>query len=210
VDDAGALMGWPLKDPSWPTKLLLTGLLWFFLSLTVVGIPLAAINLNGWMLAAADRYRAGRTELPPAGFYLGRGWRLFVVQLAYLLALVAISAVPATVGFRIGGIGGGLLAVLGESLLLLGSTALVAATPAIILLTESGGLRGGLDVAGLLRLLRTRSHESAASGLMSLLCLDIISPFGLLACGIGLVASTPYAYAVLAATAVAYDRMIRR
>jgi hypothetical protein len=210
VDDAGELMGWPFRDPAWPTKLLLTGLIWFLLSLTVVGIPIAAINLNGWMLAAADRYRGGGHELPPAGFYLGRGWRLFTVQLVYLLGLAAVSAVPAVAGFRVGGIGGGLLAVLGESLLLLGSTALVAATPAIILLTEAGGLRGGLDAAGLLRLLRTRSHESTASGLMSLLCLDIISPFGLLACGIGLVASTPYAYAVLAATAVAYDRRIRR
>ena len=102
------------------------------------------------------------------------------------------------------------LLVFAESLLLVGSTALVAATPPLILLTESGGLRGGLDVAGLLRLLRRRGRESAASGLMSLLCLDIISPFGLLACGIGLVASTPYAYAVLAATAVAYDRKVRR
>jgi len=210
LDDAGELMGWPFKDPAWPTKLLLTGLLWLLLSLTLVGIPIAAASLNGWMLAAADRYRAGRAELPPAGLYLGRGWRLFLVQLIYFLGLLLISALPVAVGFKVGGVGGGLLAVFGESLLLLGSTSLVAATPAIILLTEAGGLRGGLDLGGLLRLLRTRSHESAASGLMSLLCLDIISPFGLLACGIGLVASTPYAYAVLAATAVAYDRKVRR
>jgi hypothetical protein len=209
VDDAGGLLGWPFRDPAWPTKLLLTGLLWFALSLTVIGIPLAAINLNGWMLAAADRYRAGGT-LPAAGFYLGRGWRLFLVQLLYFLALLVIAAVPAAAGLRVGGIGGGLLAVFAESVLLLGSTALVAVTPALILLTEAGGVRGGLDVAGLLRLLRARANESAASGLMSLLCLDIISPFGLLACGIGLVASTPYAYAVLAATAVAYDRKVRR
>jgi len=210
VDEAGELMAWPFRDPAWPTKLLLTGLLWLLLNLTVVGIPLAAINLNGWMLAAGDRYRAGGAELPPAGLYLRRGWRLFVVLLAYLLAILVLSAIPAVVGFRLGGIGGGLLLVFAESLLLVGTTALVAATPPLILLTESGGLRGGLDGAGLMRLLRTRSRESAASGLMSLLCLDIISPFGLLACGIGLVASTPYAYAVLAATAVAYDRKVRR
>jgi hypothetical protein len=210
VDDADELLGWPFRDPAWPTKLLLTGFVWFLLSLTVIGIPLAAINLNGWMLAAGDRYRAGKPELPPMGLYLARGWRLFLVQLVYLLALVVVSALPVAAGLRLGGVGGGLLSVFGESLLLVGSTALVAATPPLILLTESGGLRGGLDVGGLLRLLRQRGQESAASGLMSLLCLDIISPVGLLACGIGLVASTPYAYAVLAATAVAYDRKVRR
>ena len=203
-------MAWPFRDPAWPTKLLLTGLLWLLLSLTVVGVPLAAVNLNGWMLAAGDRYRAGGDELPPAGFYLRRGWRLSVVLFAYLVAILLLSAIPAVSGYELGGIGGGLLLVFAQSLLLVGSTALVAATPPLILLTESGGLRGGLDVAGLLRLLRRHGRESAASGLMSLLCLDIISPFGLLACGIGLVASTPYAYAVLAATAVAYDREVRR
>src|SRR4029077_21190353 len=120
VDEAGELMAWPFRDPAWPTKLLLAGLLWLLLSLTVVGIPLAAINLNGWMLAAGDRCRAGRAELPPAGFYLGRGWRLSVVLLAYLLAILVLTAVPAVVGFQLGGIGGGLLLVFAESLLLVG------------------------------------------------------------------------------------------
>jgi hypothetical protein len=45
---------------------------------------------------------------------------------------------------------------------------------------------------------------------MSLLCLDIISPIGLLACGIGLAVTTTYGYAVLAATVVAFDRKPRR
>ena len=75
------------------------GLLWFALSLTVVGIPLAGIALAGWMLTAADNLRAGRDELPPPGLYLRRGYRLFIVQLAYLLALVALAAIPVGEGF---------------------------------------------------------------------------------------------------------------
>jgi hypothetical protein len=186
------------------------GLLWFALSLTVVGIPLAGIALAGWMLTAADNLRAGRLELPPPGLYLRRGYRLFIVQLAYLVALVALAAIPVGEGLRLGGIGGGLLAVFGESLLTLSSTALVAATPALVQLTESGGVLGALRVDRLAALLATDPRRSVGSGLMSLLCLDIISPIGLLACGIGLAVTTTYGYAALAAAVVAFDRPARR
>jgi hypothetical protein len=186
------------------------GLLWFALSLTVVGIPLAGIALAGWMLTAADNLRAGRDELPPPGLYLGRGYRLFIVQLAYLLALVALAAIPVGEGLRLGGIGGGLLAVFGESLLTLGSTALVAATPALVQLTETRGVLAALRVDRLATLLAADPRRSMGSGLMSLLCLDIISPIGLLACGVGLAVTTTYGYAVLAAAVVAFDRQAAR
>src|SRR6202171_3303867 len=140
IDEAGDMLAWPFRDPRWPARLGLMGLLWFVLSLTLIGIPLAGIALAGWMLTAADNLRAGRLELPPPGFYVRRGYRLFLVQLAYLLALVALAAIPVLGGFRLGGIGGGLLVVFGESVLTLGSTALVAATPALVQLTESGGV----------------------------------------------------------------------
>lgn len=210
MDDAGELLGWPFEDPAWPRKLLLAGLLWCVLSLTIAGIPLAAVNLTGWMLTAADNLRSGKRSLPPAGFYLGRGVRLFTVQLAYFLALLAVCGLPIVAGVWIGGIGGGLLAVFGQSLLLLASTLLVAITPAIVVLTEAGGVARGLDLRRLGRFLAADPRAASSSGLMSLLCLDIISPFGLLACGLGLVVTTPYAYAVLASTVVAYESRVRR
>jgi hypothetical protein len=209
LDDTGELLAWPFRDPRWATRLGLMGLLWLVLSLSVVGIPFAGIGLAGWMLTAADNLRAGRPELPPAGLYLRRGYRLFLVQLTYLLALVVVAAVPVIGGLRLGGIGGGLLAVFGESLLTLGSTALVAATPALVQLTESGGVLAALRVDRLAALLATYPRRSVGCGLMSLLCLDIISPIGLLACGIGLAVTTTYGYAVLAATVVAFDRKAR-
>jgi uncharacterized protein DUF4013 len=204
------MLAWPFRDPRWPARLGLMGLLWFVLSLTVVGIPLAGIALAGWMLTAADNLRAGRAELPPPGLYLRRGYRLFLVQLAYLLALAALAAIPVIGGFRLGGIGGGLLVVFGESLLTLGSTALVAATPALVQLTESGGVLAALRVDRLAAQLAANPRRSIGSGLMSLLCLDIISPIGLLACGIGLAVTTTFGYAVLAAAVVALDRPARR
>ena len=210
MDDAAELLAWPFRDPRWARRLGLMGLLWLALSMTVVGIPLAGICLAGWMLTAADNLRAGRPELPPPGLYLKRGYRLFLVQLIYLLALVVVAAVPILGGLRLGGIGGGLLAVFGESLLSLGSTALVAATPALVQLTESGGVGAALRVDRLAALLAAYPRRTVGSGLMSLLCLDIISPIGLLACGIGLAVTTTYGYAVLAATVVAFDRKPRR
>ena len=181
------------------------GLLWFALSLTIVGIPLAGIALAGWMLTAADNLRAGRLELPPPGLYLRRGYQLFLVQLIYLLLLISVAGFPLLVGIRLGGIGGGLLAVFGESLLTIGTTALVAVTPALVQLAESGGIGVALRIDRLARLLAADPRRSTGIGLMSLLCLDIISPTGLLACGIGLAVTTTYAYAVLAGTVVAFD-----
>ncbi|MDQ6919140.1 MAG: DUF4013 domain-containing protein, partial [Candidatus Dormibacteraeota bacterium] len=199
LDDAGGMLGWPFRDPRWPARLVLMGVLWFLLSLTLVGIPLAGIALAGWMLTAADNLRAGRLELPPPGLYLRRGYRLFLVQLIYLLALLVLAALTVGGGLRLGGIAGGLLAVFGESLLTLGSTALVAATPALVQLTESGGVLAALRVDRLAALLAANPRRSVGDGLLSLLCLDIISPIGLLACGIGLAVTTTYGYAVLAA-----------
>jgi Protein of unknown function (DUF4013) len=210
LEDAGEMLAWPFRDPRWPARLGLMGLLWLALSLTLVGIPLAGIAIAGWMLSAADNLRAGHPELPSPGLYLRRGYRLFLVQAAYLLALAVVAAIPIVGGFRLGGIGGGLIAVFGESLLTLGTTALVAATPALVRLTETSGVVGALRVDRLVALLAAVPRRSVGSCLMSLLCLDIISPIGLLACGIGLAVTTTYGYAVLAAVVVASDRPARR
>src|SRR5438270_5409254 len=76
---------WPVRDPEWVTKILVIGLLLL--------IPIAgAINGIGWMLATMDRLRAGEERLAPANFsHLGRGARLFVVQVVYGLAVAAMG-----------------------------------------------------------------------------------------------------------------------
>ena len=204
------MLAWPLQDPRWLRRLGLMGLLWLALNLTLVGIPIAAIALTGWMLTAADNLRGGRRELPPPGLYLARGFQLFLVQLAYLLVLLTAAAVPIAGGLRLGGVGGGLLAVFGEAVLTLGSILLAAVAPALAVLVESRGIGGGLNPWNLAHLLAADRRAATGSGLMSLLCLDIISPIGLFACGIGLAGTTTYAYAVLASAVVAFDRQVRR
>src|SRR5438309_10050890 len=77
---------WPFRDPEWALKLLIIALI------TLIPI-VGTINGIGWMLATLDLLRAGEEKLPPANFsYLGRGIRLFLVQLVYVLALLVVSA----------------------------------------------------------------------------------------------------------------------
>src|SRR5207249_1955786 len=78
---------WPVRDPEWPGKLLIIALT---LLIPIVG----AINGLGWMLATLDRLRAGEERMAPANLgYIGRGAQLFVVQLAYGLAVAAVALV---------------------------------------------------------------------------------------------------------------------
>ena len=218
-DETSAILGWPFKDPAWASKLLLMGLLWLgLLVVPLVGVVVASINLNGWMLAGLDNLRAGRREIPPPGLqYLRRGLRLFTVELVYFVVLLLVS---------FGLLGGGIylslragphgatstvlaalfLTVFGQSVLLVFSTAWVAVTPAIVLLTERHGPRAALDLRRLWGMLRGRPRPAVIAGLLALLSLDVIAPFGALACVVGLVLSVPYAYAVLAAVVEWYER----
>jgi hypothetical protein len=208
VDDAGALLGWPFGDRRWFARLALMGLLYVVLSATLVGIPLGAVALTGWMLTAVDNLRAGRRELPPPGLYLRRGIRLFGVQLAYLAVLVLVAAIPFFGGLRLSGVAGGLISVSGTSVLSLGSLALVMAAPALAVLADREGAGAALRPSRVWRLILADRRAAIGSGLMSLLAVDIISPIGLLACGIGLALTATYASAVLAATIVSYERQL--
>src|SRR5256885_13482392 len=77
---------WPFRDPEWPAKIGIIGLI---LLIPIVG----SINGLGWMLTALDGLRAGEERLPPANLsYLGRGFRLFVVNVVYYFAIFVVAA----------------------------------------------------------------------------------------------------------------------
>src|SRR5258708_30961292 len=111
------------------------------------------------MLASLDRLRAGEETLAPANLrYIGRGFRLFVVDLGYVLVIGAIAAAvyvpalivasnqshssgnPALISLAIG------LSLLAFSVATLGSLALNFVMPSIVLGTERGGIGGGLHL----------------------------------------------------------------
>jgi hypothetical protein len=198
VNELSDSIAWPSRDPEWVRKVLLTGLI---LIIPVVG----QLVLLGWMLAALDNLRAGRPVLPEAGFsYLGRGLNLFVVYLVYGVALAVLFGVLfgagvalALSGSNAASLVGVVLILLSYAILLVAGLALSLVTPAIVLATERGGIGGGLNVAGVVRLVRVDIEESLRAGLFTLVA-TLIGSIGAVACLIGQFFTTPYGYAVLA------------
>jgi hypothetical protein len=203
MDRIADAFAWPSRDPEWLTKLLIIALTLF--------IPfVGAINGLGWMLATLDRLRAGEERLAPANLgYIGRGFRLFVVNLVYALAITLVtgliyvpaivvasnqshgSANPAMVSLAI------LLSVLAFSIATLGSLALNFASPSIVLATDRGGIAAGLNVSAVLRRARSNLANTLIAGLM-LIAAGFIGSLGLVACGIGVLFTTAYALAMQA------------
>src|SRR2546421_767263 len=73
----GDAFGWAARDPEWIGKTLLMGLIGL---IPIVG----GLQLTGWMLAMLDNLRAGRQEIPPAGFrYATRGVWLWLAGVIY-------------------------------------------------------------------------------------------------------------------------------
>jgi hypothetical protein len=203
VDRITDAFAWPARDPEWLTKILIVGLI---LLIPIVG----AINGIGWMLATLDRLRAGEQALAPANFsHIGRGLRLFVVNLAYGLAIVLVAAAiyvpalliasgqsqgsanPALVSVAI------VLSMLAFSVATLGSLALNFALPSIVLATDRGGISGGLHVSAVLRGSRINLANTLIAGLM-LIAAGFVGSLGIVLCGIGVLFTSAYALAMQA------------
>ena len=194
---------WPTRDPEWITKVLIIGL--------TLLIPIAGtINGIGWMLASLDRLRSGEQRLAPANLsHIGRGARLFVVNVVYAVAVGALAAVvyvPAVIVLTGEGRGAGnpalvslgvLLSLLAFSVATLSSLILTFAMPAIVLGTDRHGIRGGLDVRAIWRTLRASISNTLICGLM-LVAAGFIGSLGVIACAIGIVLTTAYALAMQA------------
>ena len=203
MDRVTDAFSWPAKDPEWPAKLLVIGL--------ILLIPiLGAINGLGWMLASLDRLRAGDEKLAPANLrYIARGFQLFVVELVYglLVALVAGavyipalivasnqshgSANPALISLAIA------LSLLAFSVVTLGGLLLNFVTPSIVLATDKSGTVGGLRAGAVLAHARANIASTLIAGLM-LIAASFIGSLGLVVCGVGVLFTTAYALAMQA------------
>ena len=194
---------WPARDPEWLTKLLIIALT---LLIPIVG----AINGIGWMLATLDRLRAGEEAFAPANLsYIGRGVRLFVVNLLYGLAVVLIAAAiyvpalliassqsqgsanPALVSLAI------VLSLLAFSVATLGSLAFNFALPSIVLATDRDGIPGGLNVSAVVRRSRINGANTLIAGLM-LIAAGFVGSLGIVLCGLGVLFTSAYALAMQA------------
>lgn len=210
---------WPSRDPQWISKILVMGLIGLLLFVPIVNLFIVMV-FYGWVFVAMDNLRGGRYEVPRAGFgYLGRGWPPFVVLLIYGLVVGVVFGVFFVPGLVLGATGssengpgplapvGGLIVFLGIAIGALGATALALLHPAILRRTYYGGIGGGLNVAGVIQDLRTRTGDTLLAGLFSLIS-NFISQLGAYACLVGLVFTVPYSYAMLAGVVNHYDRMM--
>jgi hypothetical protein len=194
---------WPVHDPKWFTKMLIIAL--------IAIIPIVGgINAIGWMLASLDNLRRGEEVLAPGNFsYLGRGVRLFVVQLVYALVFAALAAavyIPAVLlasGQTHGSADAGsialaiFLSLLALSVAVLGSLALTFATPAIVVATDAGGIAAGLSVGAVVRRSLRNPTNTLIAGLM-LIAAGFISSLGTILCGVGAFFTLAYALAIQA------------
>ncbi|HLZ94934.1 MAG TPA: DUF4013 domain-containing protein [Candidatus Dormibacteraeota bacterium] len=203
MERAGDAFIWPVRDPQWFGKLAVIALI---LLIPVVG----AINGLGWMLATLDRLRAGDETLAPGNIsYIGRGARLFAVQLAYTIGVGLIALVlylPALLIAISQGRGTGntglivlslFLNVLAFGVTTIGGLALNFATPAVVLAVDKGGIAGGLAVRGVVRRCLEKPTNTLIAGLM-LIAAGFISSLGAIACGIGILFTAAYALSVQA------------
>src|ERR1051326_4399488 len=203
MEHVGDAFVWPFRDPEWAPKLLI-------IALTLVIPIVGGINGLGWMLASLDRLRAGENTMAPANLsYIGRGLRLFVVQLVYGLAVSALAlliylpAVLLAVRQGQGEANGGLIVlalflnVLAFGVATLGALAVTFASPAFVLATDRGGIGGGLNVREVLRRSRANLTTTLIAGLM-LIAASFVSSLGSIVCIVGIFLTAAYGLAMQA------------
>lgn len=201
---------WPVRDPEWLRKIVIIGL--------ILIVPIAGgINGLGWMLAAIDCLHQGEERLPPANFgYLGRGFRLFIVNLVYIVAVVIVMiaiSIPILAFSSAQGRGSGNAALVALAAVLdvvifsagtLVSLALYFAMPAIVIATDRGGIAEGLHVAAIYRRMRTSPVNTLIAGLM-LIAVGFVTQLGVVLCVIGILFTSAYGLAMQAWVVRSYE-----
>jgi hypothetical protein len=200
---------WASRDPQWISKVLLMGLIGL---IPIVG----ALQQLGWMLASLDNLRAGRYEVPPAGFrYATRGVWVFLAGLIYgfvilfviygtlLLLVVALGGFSQAQPQSEGGSTNQLsllffpLVFAYFGLVALFSLALSIFVPLVIEFTDRKGLAGAFDIPAFFRAIGTSPKETLAAAGLALVAY-FISGLGSYLCYVGLIFTVPYSFTVLA------------
>jgi hypothetical protein len=79
----GDCITWPFRSSEWLGRVVLQSL--------IALIPFAGgMALAGWVLTATDHMHEGVATVPPAGFYLRRGARLYAVAFTWGLLVAAV------------------------------------------------------------------------------------------------------------------------
>ena len=203
MSSAGDAFAWAFRDPAWPGKVLLQGL--------IVIIPIVGwIAMTGWLMMAFENARAGKNELPPAGFHLERGIGIFLIFLIYGFVLNIPGGILAVVGqittYNTSGSfnPGPLLIALSYVWFFAASLFLRFLEPSLIVNTYHGGFGGGLDVAKVWRLATFNVGNSVIAGLLIFVA-SVIGTIGFFCC-IGFIFTVPYENTITAGAAAWFEK----
>jgi hypothetical protein len=190
MNSVGDSFAWGFRDPGWAGKMLLQGL--------IALIPIVGwIAMTGWLMMAFENIRAGKNELPPAGFHLERGIAIFGVFLIYGVILQIPGWVLGT---------GSPLVGLGYLWGFLASLFLSYLVPSLIVHTYHHGFAGGMNVSGVWRLTRNNVSNSVAAGALIWVA-SIIGGLGLIVCIIGIIFTVSYENVIQAGVAAWLERV---
>jgi hypothetical protein len=210
MNSVGDAFGWAFKDPNWVSKIVVQALI---LIIPIVGW----IAATGWLMMAFENVRAGRNELPPAGFHLARGIGIFGVYLIYAIVL----NIPGEILSGIGSQGfvqrcnvnntctyvyvGGPLSGLGSLWGFLAGLFLNFLTPTLIVMVFHHGFGGGFDLLRVWRYATSNVTNSVIAGLI-IFVTGFITLFGLIACCVGIFPTAIYSFSVQAGVAAWFER----
>lgn len=198
--DAGKAFGMPTKDPSWITKILVTGL--------IVLVPiLGTLYIYGFMAGTARNTMQGNPNPMPAldnfGDILKDGFFVFVVQLVYFLPIIVLQIVVTVLAAVLGGVGGdaggiiaGIVSIVGGLLVFVGVLfLLLIAYEGMLRYIRSDNLGNALNFGEAWGAVSKNIGGYAMLVVWSIVC-GLVASLGVLACGVGTIFTLPYAQAV--------------
>ena len=203
MNSAGDSFAWAFRDPGWPGKILVQGLI------TIIPI-VGWIAMTGWLMLAFENARAGRNELPPAGFHLSRGIGIFLLFFIYGFVFNVPAGVLYTAGSIAGGSSGS-AANAGPPLIALAILWNIAASlflrfliPSLIVNTYHRGFAGGLDLQRVWGLAKFNVTNSVIAGVIIFVA-SVIGGLGFVCC-IGFIVTIPYENTITAGAAAWFEK----